>query len=270
MEKLANEIEEILSLSDGTWGVVVVDLDRNERWEWNGDELFYAASVIKVPIMAAAFQAEHDGKLSLHQFIPLNEDDYVGGSGVIQHFTPGTKMSLQDIILLMIIQSDNTATNMMIDLVGVEKIQETMKAAGMDKSTFYNKLMISAEGRTHFNMLNANDVANLLVGLADGKVVSRKASSEMVDIMKKQQIRDCLPEKFPSPYSDTYDEHIAWEFANKTGWVPGLRHDAGVLYTNGRRVVISAFSKDEDDLKSKRMLAEIGESVYRWMHDGES
>jgi beta-lactamase class A len=270
MEKLANEIEEILSLSDGTWGVVVADLDRNERWEWNGDELFYAASVIKVPIMAAVFQAEREGKLSLDDFIPLNERDYVGGSGVIQHFTPGTKMSIRDIVLLMIIQSDNTATNMMIDLVGVEKIQETMKTLGMETSTFYNKLMISAEGRKHFNMLNANDVANLLIGIANREVVSAEASKEMLEIMKKQQIRDCLPEKFPSPYADTYDDHIAWEFANKTGWVPGLRHDAGVLYTNGRRVVISAFSKDEDDLKSKRMLAEIGEAVYRWMHDGES
>lgn len=270
MEKLANEIEEILSLSDGTWGVVVTDLDRNERWEWNADELFYAASVIKVPIMAAVFEAERDGELSLDEFVALNREDFVGGSGVIQHFTPGTKLTIRDIVLLMIIQSDNTATNMMIDRVGVVKIQEAMKAAGMEKSTFFNKLMISAEGRKHFNMLNANDVANLLVGLANGEVVSPEASAEMIEIMKKQQILDCLPEKFPSPYADTYDDDNAWEFANKTGWVPGLRHDAGILYTNGRRVVISAFSKDEDDLKSKRMLAEIGESVYRWMHDVES
>src|SRR5690625_7992560 len=93
--------------------------------------------------MATLFQAYEQGKISsLEKSLLMKESDLVGGAGVLQHMTPNIKLPLYDIMTLMIIQSDNTATNMMIDLIGIEEIQNLMKEIGMETRTWYNKLMM--------------------------------------------------------------------------------------------------------------------------------
>lgn len=265
MEKLVSRIEKLIVPSKGTWGIVLEDLNSGEKWEHNEQELFYAASVIKLPIMASVYSAVERGDLALTDLIILDEQDYVGGSGVIQHFTPGSSLPLKDIIMLMIIQSDNTATNLLIDLVGVESIQNTMKEVGMVSSTFLNKLMLSKPNPKGANCIAAVDISVLLHGMAIGRLVSNKASDQMVDVMKKQQVRDCLPEKLPSPYSDFDHGKVPWELANKTGWIPGTRHDVGIFYVGDREFVATVLSKDEDDLISKRILSQIGEEIYNYL-----
>lgn len=268
MITLVSKIQELIGQSEGTWGIVLEDLDVDEKWELNGDELFYAASVIKVPIMAAVFSAAESGELALTDQIILKKDDIVGGSGVLQHLTPGTSLSILDIMMLMIIQSDNTATNILIDKVGVEHIVQTMKKVGMEKSTFYNKLMMNNPNPKGFNQITSSDIAKLLKLMATGELVSAGASEQMITIMKKQQIKDCLPEKLPSPYSNFNNGMTAWELAHKTGWIPGTRHDIGVFYVGERKLIATVLSKEEDDLVSKRMLAEIGEEIYNYLREG--
>lgn len=265
VEELRSKVQKLIAPSKGTWGIVLEDLNTGEKWEHNEQELFYAASVIKVPIMAAVFQALERKQLSLSDLISLKKEEYVGGSGVLQHLTPGTSLPLSDIILLMIIQSDNTATNLLIDLVGVENIQQTMKDAGMVYSTFYNKLMLSKPNPLGSNRIAAKDVGILLTKMAQGELVSTEASKLMIDIMKKQQVRDCLPEKLPSPYSNFNNGMPAWEFANKTGWIPGTRHDVGIFFVGNRKLVATVLSEQEDDVLSKRILSQIGNEIYHYL-----
>ncbi|TQR08626.1 serine hydrolase [Psychrobacillus lasiicapitis] len=267
MKILVNKIRSLTEQSAGTWGIVLEDLDRGAKWISNGDELFYAASVIKVPIMVAVFSAVERGEISLTDELILKEDDFVGGSGVLQHLTPGTSLSICDIVMLMIIQSDNTATNILIDLVGVEHIVQTMKEAGMEKSTFYNKLMMNNPRPKGYNQITANDIGKLLKLMATGKLASEEASKQMIAIMKKQQIKDCLPEKLPSPYSNFNDGMTPWELAHKTGWIPGTRHDVGIFYVGQRKLLATVLSKEEDDLLSKQILAEIGEEIYNYLQE---
>lgn len=265
MKILSSRILDIIGQSRGAWGIVIEDLDLGEKWVWNEDELFYAASVIKVPIMAAVFSAVESEKLALTDQIILKEEDFVGGSGVLQHLTPGTSLSIYDIVMLMIIQSDNTATNILIDQVGVEHIVQTMKEVGMEKSTFYNKLMMNNPNPKGFNQITANDIAKLLKLMASDELVSLVASEQMIPIMKKQQIKDCLPERLPSPYSNFNDGMTPWELAHKTGWIPGTRHDVGIFYVGERKLMATVLSKNEDDLVSKQMLAEIGAEIYNYL-----
>ncbi|MEK3979540.1 serine hydrolase [Psychrobacillus sp. FSL K6-2836] len=265
MDGLVSKIQKLIAPSKGTWGIVLEDLNSGEKWEHNEQELFYAASVIKVPIMASIYSAVERGDLALSDLIILDEKDYVGGSGVLQHFTSGSSLPLRDIIMLMIIQSDNTATNLLIDLVGVENIQNTMKEAGMIYSTFFNKLMLSKPSPKGVNRIAASDIAILLHRMATGELVSSSASDQMIEVMKKQQVRDCLPEKLPSPYSDFDHGMTAWEFANKTGWIPGTRHDVGIFYVGDRKFIATVLSKDEDDILSKRILSQIGEEIYKYL-----
>ncbi|WP_144513771.1 serine hydrolase [Bacillus sp. FJAT-22090] len=265
MKKLVSRIQDLIERSEGIWGIVLEDLELDERWELNGEELFYAASVIKVPIMVAVFSAAEKGEFKLSDQLLLKEEECVGGSGVLQHLTPGTLLSIQDIVMLMIIQSDNTATNILIDLVGVEAIAQTMKEAGMEKSTFYNKLMLSTPPPKGYNQITPNDVAKLLKSLTTGTLVSPHASEQMIDIMKKQQMNECLPEKLPSVYSNFNDGMTPWELSHKTGWIPGTRHDVGIFFVEGRKLIATVLSKDEDDLLSKGILNEIGEEIYNYL-----
>ena len=265
MEELISKVQQLITPSKGTWGIVLEDLNSREKWQHNEQELFYAASVIKLPIMAAVYRAVERGELALTDLISLDEKDYVGGSGVLQHFTPGLSLHVQDIIMLMIIQSDNTATNLLIDLVGVDSIQSTMKEAGMKYSTFYNKLMLSKPNPLGANQIAAADIAILLQKMATGDLVSRVASEQMIDVMKKQQVRDCLPEKLPSLYTDFDYGKTPWELANKTGWIPGTRHDVGIFYVGNREFAATVLSKDEDDLLSKKVLSQIGEEIYKYV-----
>lgn len=265
MENLIRNIHQLIEGSTGTWGIYLEDLDSGEKWELNGDELFYAASVIKVPIMAAVFDAVERGDLNLNDLIVLKREDFVGGSGVIQHLTPGTTLSVLDITMLMIIQSDNTATNILIDHIGTDNIRKTMKEQGMEKSTFYNKLMMNNPNPKGYNQISASDIGILLKRMAMKELASLSSSDQMIDIMKKQQIKDCLPEKLPSPYSNFNNGMTPWELAHKTGWIPGIRHDVGIFYVGNRKFIANILSKEEDDLVSKQIFHAIGEEIYNYL-----
>ena len=101
--------------------------------------------------------------------------------------------------------------------------------------------------------------------MAQGQLVSEQASKQMIDMLKKQQVRDCLPEKFPSPYSNFNNGMPPWEFANKTGWIPGTRHDVGIFFVGNRNLVATVLSKKEDDILSKRILSQIGYEIYQYL-----
>src|SRR5699024_11238693 len=106
------------------WGIILEDLDTKEMWQWNQDDTFYAASIIKIPIMVAAFAAFEQGKFRLSDPLTLKREDIVGGSGVLQHLSPGISLSLYDLIVLMIIVIGNNATNMLFVCIGREKINK--------------------------------------------------------------------------------------------------------------------------------------------------
>lgn len=266
MKRLITDIQNAVVQAGGTWGIAIKDLDTQETWDLNGDELFYAASVIKVPIMAAVFNAFDKGEFTLSDTIILKREDLVGGAGILQFMTPGASFTIHDIMTLMIIQSDNTATNMLIDLVGIANIQKTMKDIGLKRSSFYNKLMTVPVHIAGKNLITAGEMATLLEKMAYGKVVSMYACEQMIDIMKKQQIRDCLPGKLPYNESTIIGVNPEWELANKTGWVSGSRHDIGIFYVGKRKMISAVLSKDVDDEKSQQVLAEIGKLIYDYMN----
>ncbi|WP_100011608.1 serine hydrolase [Lentibacillus sediminis] len=263
MQKLIEKVQSTIQATGGEWGIVLEDLNTGEKWEHHADNLFYAASVIKLPIMAAVFAESEKGNIDIHGTLSLRKEDMVGGSGVLQHMTQNPNLAIYDLMMLMIIQSDNTATNVLIDLVGVDNIQKTMQEIGMEKSSFYHKMMIG--DRKVKNELTSRDVGVFLKKLHKGGVVSAEASNQMIDIMKRQQIRDCLAGDLPYQELEHFEEGARWELANKTGWVPGVRHDVGIFSVGDECIAVSVLSCGADDLESRRGLAEIGESVYGFM-----
>ncbi|RDW20556.1 serine hydrolase [Oceanobacillus chungangensis] len=265
MEQLSQSIERIIEQAGGKWGISIEELDTNNSWSLNEEELFYAVSIIKIPIMIAVFTAYEKEKLYLSDTLELKVEEMVGGSGVLQHLSPGIKLTINDLITLMIIQSDNTATNMLINLIEKKNIQQTMKDIGMQKSKFYNKLMTVPATLQGYNEITAQEVTMMLKKIATGKIISRHACERMLAIMKKQQLTDCLPAKLRQADSTIIGNIPEWQLANKTGFVSGMRHDIGIFYVGDRVMVTTVLSKGLDDNHSKDAIAKVGLEIYHYL-----
>lgn len=260
--KLAAAILELVEKAGGQWGIVLEDLTTSERWALNEHQRFYAASLIKVPIMTAVYAEAYAGRFALEEKRKLRREDLVGGSGVLQHMSPGTEIAIADLVALMIVQSDNTATNILIDLIGKEAIRAVMARTEMNNSQFYNKLMIVPAEREGNNEVTAADMANHYRYLATGSIISLHSCQQMIDILKKQQIRDCLPLFLPNPEGEIIGMLPLWELANKTGTVNNIQHDTGILYVGDKAVTVCVLSKDVEAKRARETIGHIGRVVY--------
>jgi beta-lactamase class A len=248
--------------ASGGWGIWMEDLHTGEKWIWNEKQPFVAASMIKVPVMVAVYRAHAQGKLCLSDRIRLRREDKVGGSGVLQHLSYGTEFSIQDLVTLMIIQSDNTATNLLIDRLGKDYVQETILDLEMNDTVFINRLHIVPAGSNKSNQITAKDMARCFRLLATGQAVSRDASQKMIEILKKQQWRNCLPGWFPPSESEIIGSLPRWEMAHKTGWVSQTLHDGGILYIGSHSLILVVLSCGLDHLQAQRKINQIGKWVY--------
>lgn len=263
MEKVWQQVSDIFARVEGTFGLSYLHLNTGERYSFNGDETFYAASVIKLPVMCELFrQMEYEG-LDIAKRVVIERDDQVGGSGVIANLTPGSEMSLYDVCVLMIIQSDNSATNICIDAVGKPNTTRFMEKLGLKNLKLFNKLMIVPVEREGVNYMSPNDTTELLAMIANGKCVSLRACEEMVKIMKQQQFNDQLTKYLPLEVDRCVGSVPELVVAHKTGWINGTRNDAGIFYLPGQEYVLSVFSKGiKDDFAAVEAMGQVGKLVY--------
>lgn len=262
LSTLTSSITALLEEAGGEWGIYMEDLLTGQQLAFDADKRFYSASVIKVPIMTAVFSEVYAGTFALDTKIALRREDQVGGAGVLQHMTPGTEFTVWDLVTLMIIQSDNTATNILIDLVGTASIRQAMQATEMDNSRFYNKLMVVPARVEGYNEITAADMGRHLRYLATGKVISYDSCLKMIDILKKQQHRDRIPFHFPPPGGDLIGMPPRWELANKTGSVTHITHDVGILYIGSQAITICVLNKGLPQKAAAATIAVIGKMVF--------
>jgi beta-lactamase class A len=194
------------------------------------DEVVTAASTIKVPILIAALEEVDAGRLDLAQpsAIPAQR---AGGTGVLQALPYLHTLTLADLLTLMIIVSDNTATNVVIDLIGMERVNQFCADAGLSGTVLRRKMMDADAVRVGLeNTTTARDQAKLLGGIAWRNLLPAPLRAFALQALERQQFNDGLPSLLP-------DEVV---IAHKTGELPGVRHDAGVITgTNGRQAVVA-------------------------------
>jgi beta-lactamase class A len=261
LRELAGQLQEVLANAPGTYGVSLFHFESGESFEHQAEELFFAASVIKVPIMCAVFDEQAKGTLTLAEKMTVRYEDMAGGSGILQNLSPGVEMSIHDLTTLMIIESDNTATNMLIDRLGVETIQQAMRKWGLTKSRFYNKLMVLPAEIRGYNEVTAGEMTHLLRRIAEGKIVSWKACREMVRIMKQQKFLDGIASQLPEE-DGLIGAIPTWEIASKTGWTSTVTHDMGLLYLHGNTVAVTILSRGTDRLTARGVMGKIGRLLY--------
>lgn len=258
MQQLSEDIQAIIDKTGGTWGIVLEDLETQGKWQWNEELVFNAASLIKIPIMVAAFDQFNDEKIRLSEPITLKEDDKVGGSGVLQHLSSNLSLSIYDLIVLMMIQSDNTATNILIDYLGKRNIQQTMSKIGLTQTQLHNKLMTVSVQREGPNVTTAKEMSHLLKQIAKGQIISAYACEQMIRVMKEQQIQDSLPGRLPNPDRPLIGAQPEWELAHKTGMITNVRHDVGIFYVKHQTLVAAILSQGMTNDKSMLTFQELG------------
>ncbi len=225
--------------SGGTIGATIV-APSGERFSYNGDRKFGAASTVKIPLMIELFRQIDRGERSLDDEYVLRAEDIAIGSGVMLHLHHGMSFTLNDLIYLMISISDNSATNILIDMAGMDKVNDTMRSLGMVNSNLGRKMKgRPAQGDEQENWATPEDYSRVIAALLEGVAASADSCQKMIAMLEKQQnsrrISRYLPER----------EDIHW--GSKTGSVKGVTNDAGFITSPAGTLIVSVFCEGLPD-----------------------
>jgi beta-lactamase class A len=238
----------------GELGLFAKRLGTGETIEWQADTRFPTASVIKLPIMVEAFEQISRGALSADAIVPVRASAKVGGSGVLGELHDGAEVTIRDLIRLMIVVSDNTATNLLLEQVGVANVNARMRAHELANTilfrpTFGKKAEVSPELEREFGlgMSTPRDMGALLEMIATGRAVNESASKEMRAILEAQQDTRMIPRKLPFDARDIVvanktgtDEE---KLADSSGVKGHVRADVGIVRSGDITFVIAIFTR---------------------------
>lgn len=246
LTRLQSNIERITASINAKWAIYVKCLETGEEIAINADEPMDTMSVIKIPLMAEAFQQIEDGKFALADRVELTDAAKRPGTGVIRSLDPGLNLTIKDLLTLMIIVSDNTATDLIYDKVGgppaVNQLMEswglkTIHSPGTADDWFKalaaagNARKFHEEGQHPFGITSARDMGKLLEKIKRGEAVSKKSSDMMLQIMRGQVYATRMP-KYVTGY----------RIAHKTGdFMPYIGNDVGILESRNRNIVVCIF-----------------------------
>jgi beta-lactamase class A len=242
--KFERRVQEIASRLDGVVGYVFVDLTSGERITRLERETFPTASTIKLAIVYELFKQAAEGKIRLDETITLDRGKAVGGSGVLVELGTPT-LSIHDYAALMVTLSDNTATNILIDRLGMEQITRRMQGLGLNATKLRRHMMDTAAARRgDENVSTPEDIAGLLQAMPpDGLELLKKP--------KESRLRKGLPSGVVT--------------ADKPGELEGVRVDAGIVYAKNRPFVLcvmTTFLKDEGE--GERAIEEMSRAAYEY------
>jgi beta-lactamase class A len=239
LNMLFNNIKDIVNSLDGKIGIYFMDLNTGEEFNINGNEKFVAASIIKLPVMVEFFNRLKLGELSREDKVKVRHEDKLPSSGALTYMHDGLEVTLSDLCTLMIVLSDNTATNILIKKLGIENINKLMAEMGMTK-TRINRLLFDVEEQIKGkeNYFTPLEIGRLLLKIYQGNIITSEMCIEMEDILKNQRINH----KVPYPLTKKI------EIAHKTGEDAGTTHEAGIFYS--KNPFILCFAANNTDVPS--------------------
>lgn len=208
-----------------------------------------SASMIKVFILACAMEKVKAGEMRLDDVLRLEEPDKAGGAGVIAGRRAGTEFSVEELLRLMIVESDNTATNMMIDRLGMAEIDRYMKERGYGTSRLQRKMMDAAAVKAgRENHTSARDLGMFFLRLYRSECAGEPYDGKMRDMLFAQSDRECFPSALPKA-----------RIAHKTGELDRLYADGGIIYCEDGRAVILVILAEDMETRSRaiEMMREI-------------
>lgn len=234
---LDQRVRAAVSQFKGKVSLFAKNLDTGVVYELGGDDRVPTASTIKMAIMVEAFARVAEGKAKWTDELVLTKEKKVGGSGILQEFADGLRLTFRDGVTLMMVLSDNTATNLVIDVLTADAINARMESLGFKETRLMRRVFgggESAEGKKEENKrfglgrTTPREMVTLLEKLERGEVVSPAASKEMLELMKREQGTNGI-----------WREQWRVPKATKSGALDALRSNAGILYHPKGRIALA-------------------------------
>ncbi len=247
-ETLDQQIHAAIAGFQGTVSLYAKNLKTGATWQLRADDKVRTASTIKLGILAATFQAVADGRVKWTDLSTLHESDKIPGSGVLTEFSDGDRLPLIDLAHLMIVVSDNTATNLVLDRITAEYVNQQMDKLGLPATRSMRKVLGSNPNAAGGFSRAGRDPANVRFGLGSStphemvkllemidadKVVSPEASKEMIAILKRQQDHNGIARRMDG-----------MQVANKAGALDHLRSDVGIVYSPRGKIAMAITCDD--------------------------
>ncbi|MGH2585820.1 MAG: serine hydrolase [Dehalococcoidia bacterium] len=229
------------------YGVVVKDLDRGTGIAINPDHIFYAASLLKLPVMYEAFRQRETGRLSFDRLLTVTAADAAEDLGTLDLFeiAVGDRLPVGELLSLMITASDNTASVMLRSMLGRQAIDQSVRDLGLRATSVESANLPTT----------AADMTVLLEAMATGQAVSETASEEMAQLLLGQRVRDRIPAGLPPDVP----------VGNKTGNWSSATHDVAIVYAPTGTYLLSVLSDLPDD---GGMIAGVSRQVYAYYSGG--
>lgn len=247
LEHLQSNIERVTRSVNAKWGIYMKCLETGEEIAINADEQMDTMSVIKIPLMVEAFRQIQEGKFKLTDRMTLTDAAKRPGTGVIRSLDAGDSLTIKDLLTLMIIVSDNTATDLMFDKVGgTEPVNRLMDSFGLKSiratgtaQVWFKALAATGDARvfheqskTPFGLSSPRDMGRLLEKIKRGQAVNPQASEQMLQIMRGQVYSSRLPKYI-----------TGFRIPHKTGdFLPYIGNDVGILESPQRNIVLCVFT----------------------------
>jgi beta-lactamase class A len=275
---LQSDLQKMASAYPGKVAVFAKNLKTGATVAIDADTPVQTASVIKLAVMIEAFYQVKAGKLDLSKRLSLTKADQVPGSGALAYIEPDVELSLKDTITLMMILSDNTATNMTLDQVGIANVNARLAAMGMKNTYLYKKVFKPAEGpmppdqpKFGLGKTTAREMAEILESVERCDLKDQALCDTMIKIMRGQQDHDMIPRYIAN---DKDVPHPQW-IADKIGALNDVRNDVALVQMKNAPLIISIFTWDNQDKRwspenageiligsmARRIVQEWGEPV---------
>ena len=281
------EIKRLAEGAKATIGVAAHKLGSDETIMFNADTIFPTASTFKVVLLYTLYRLQDAGKLDVSARVTLEERHRVPGSGVLQDMDAGAVLTVKDVATLMIVLSDNSATDMIYALVGREAIDESIRMVGMEQThlplncwgilagirdldpndpdlTYAElKRRLGAEpgawDSAALRETPANDISTprdmlrLMEAIERGDGLTKESRDGVIDILLRQKFSERIPARLP----------FGTRVAHKTGSVKGVRNDVGLVYAGDTTYAVALMSKRaEDEYGVTLLLAQISRAIY--------
>ncbi len=256
-ESLRQRLTDEIGQFKGEAGIVIKDLQTNLEISHDKDKLFPSASLTKIPVMSACFLAADEGRLKLDRSVALKTSDKLSGSGRLKNMNPGTTFTVEELIGLMIYDSDNTATNILTDIVGIAYLNNSFNALGLKNTRLSRKIAdYHARARGIENYTTAEDIAFILEEIYRKTLINKNISERCLRLLKLQRMNDRISKYLP----------VDITIAHKTGLERSVCHDAGIVLTPKGDFLICVLTKHKNpnSAPSKEFIARAALHVYAY------
>jgi beta-lactamase class A len=283
-EQVIAEIEREFAAFPGSGGLAARNLGTGEEIRINADETTATASTIKVPILIELFRQVESGDVDLDSRVAVSDAARTVGSGILRELSPGLALSMRDHATLMIVVSDNIATNVLIDLLGIERINQTMADLGFTRTRLLERLDFPKVGRDARNLAvtTPSDLAGMMAALAEGTILSASSREAILEILGRQHYVDLVPRYlpyYPNPEELGHPDN-GLRIANKTGGWTGMRADMALVEWPGTRYAIGIVSEGDTDTRfwaenaGARLIGRVSRVIFDYFGgavlDGEA